>query len=188
MGGIISTYESQPTGSTSQTASSSGIIMSGRGDYFGLPMDDLYLVDRTRDGQDGRYYKKIYNISSIKARNVEILSGQKIRLTLKALSHGPHNIKIKYGGQSSTVGYSEFIEANWTGTINSSDFDTPNVNVIYNNVLSVENVNVNHTGSNNEIEIIIKPTSAVSGRWAVEIESQIMRSQSAADLVDVEII
>ena len=187
-GGILSTYESQPTGSTSQTASSSGIIMSGRGDYFGLPMDDLYLVDRTRDGQDGRFYKKIYNISSIKARNVEIEPGQSIKLTLRALSHGAHNIKIKYGGQRSTVGYSEFIEANWTGTINSSNVQTDNLNVLYANVINESSVSVAHKGSGNELIITITPTSAVIGRWAVEIESQIMRSQSAPDLVDVEII
>jgi len=187
-GGILSTYDSQPTGSTSQTASSSGIIMSGRGDYFGLPMNDLYLVDRTRDGQDGRFYKKIYNISSIKARNVEIEPGQTIKLKLRALSHGAHNIKIKYGGQSSTVGYSEFIEANWTGTINSSNVQTDNLNVLYSNIMKESSISVSHKGSGNELIITITPTSAVIGRWAVEIESQIMRSLSAPDLVDVEII
>ena len=185
-GGIIQTIYGQPSGDTSRTTDSGGVIFGSRGfQFLNERGEDPYLEENIQAIHDGRISKRKYNILNINKSNRSIADNQQLVLTFRLIGYGPVLIEYKYAGVKEDD-YPEFIKGVWTGNI-SGFIRSANNEVITSTGLSPSNVTVSHIG-NNHFEMRINPTNAQNGYWGVDLEIQMLRVTSVAPILeDVQI-
>ena len=187
-GGILQTFESQPSGTTPRTTDSGGVIFGSRGFSFDKERDysDFYLQENIQGLHDGLVTKRIYNIFNIMNQNQPIAPNQKLVIRFSYISYGPIILDFKYGGTQEDD-MPQFIHGYWTGGV-SGFVRRGKLDIISSNEMSNADVEVRKIPGEQIIELSINPQSAQSGQWSVDLSIQMMRRHSSAPkLLDVEI-
>jgi len=185
-GGIATLYDSQPKGDVKDiTTSSGGIISYGHGGKLGLSSDERGLIQEEMENDGVPKFKK-YNLYSkdFNLAGQDIPQNKRLRLRFIGSIASFLSCKVSYGARTNLTG-SQTCAVVFTGILNVSAFTNAKKTVIVEHLLSSDNINLTHRGSNVEFDITVDPLQALSDNWGIDIEFQTYRNISAPHLMDL---
>jgi hypothetical protein len=185
-GGILSTWGTHPTGDTNMTTDSGGIIGHGHGAKIGTTTD-LALTNYTNIG-DGPRYKKTYAIDTTHAdTGNDLTTGQQIVARFQTPQYGFMHMEVSYGSYMDLTD-GQGIKKHYSGFLRSFVIARQSEHLITASQMNSEQMQLVHTGSNGDFELIIKPDRALRNRWRINIDVTLSQNGEAPRLTSVEII
>lgn len=181
-GGILSTHGTQPEGDTMLTNSSGGIITHEHGAKLGVK-DGYGLIEEASHGDRAPVSRK-YAIRSVVTGISEIPANHRLRIRVKARSYGYCMIDAKYGGQvNSSAG--QGIQRQFGFVFRSSLMSSQSATTVFSHSMADTDMTLEHTGAEGEVDLIITPQTALSGRWGIDLGLSLMTQQEAPEVTSV---
>lgn len=185
-GGIMNTYGTQPGADTTFTTDSGGIISRAMGAKLGLD-SQFGLVQEDSQGDRPPTRRRYLIRSIVTGINSDIGPDQAFRVRIRAKSYGYATIRVNYGGQVNTSA-GQGIEKVFGILLRSSTSTSEQEATVLDHSMGSQNVRLQHTGANGEIDLIVQPQAALAGRWGIDLDMSLMTQQEAPEVISVDLV
>lgn len=179
-GGIVSIYGTNPTGDIEYNTDSGGIIGVGQGGVVGIKLPETGLI------RDAVSLKEYLINANTTGHSEEIGTNMQIRMRFKRQFNGMTRLDLEYGGQSSLTS-GQYAKALISGIMRETDILIPKKTLIDGMNFTIDDIIIQHVGSDGLFDVIVRPLQALSGYWGINLSISTLRHTRAPQLQSVTI-